>query len=113
MIRAIMVTVHIDLPIFSSPTEPFGYFLGSVELATMPRKDEAFPWPATWLEKFRGVFEDQTMQVWGEASAWPYPPPDAHFTLYGLVCRDRDQAHEIARHIGNCSGMAFEEHLCT
>jgi hypothetical protein len=104
-----MVTVHLDLPIFSSPTEAFGYFSGEVELESMPRDGEPFPWPKEWLTKFRDVFDEQPTQVWG-VSEWPYPPAERHITMYGLVGRDRDQARELARHIEQSSGIDFQEH---
>jgi hypothetical protein len=105
-----MVTVHIDLPIFSSPTEPFGWFSGDVEFAAVPTKDAPFPWPKKWLGDFPELFARQATQVWGDAVDWPYPPASAHVTMYGLVCRDRNEARRLSQHIERCSGIAFDEH---
>jgi len=105
-----MVSVHIDLPIFSSPTEPFGWFSGDVDLAVLPAKDEPFSWPEKWLGEFPEIFAGQAKQVWGDPVDWPYPPARAHITMYGLVCSDRAEARQLAQHIERCSGIAFEEH---
>ncbi len=104
-----MVTVRIDLPIFSTPTQSLGHFSGEVELTSMPRKEEAFPWPDDWLIDFREIFEAQTSQVWG-VQQWAYAPPEFQVTLFGLVALDRNQAKELARHIEKVSGIPFEEH---
>ena len=106
-----MVTVHIDLPIFSSPTEPFGWFSGDIDLAVVPAKDKPFAWPEKWLVEFSEIFAGQATQVWGDPVDWPYPPAKSHVTMYGLVCRDRGEARQLARHIESCSGIAFEEHV--
>ena len=105
-----MVSVHIDLPIFSSPTEPFGWFSGDVELAAVPAKDEPFAWPENWLGEFPEIFAGQTVQVWGDPIDWPYPPDRMHITMYGLVCDGRNDARLLAQHIERCSGIEFEEH---
>ncbi len=105
-----MVTVHIDLPIFSSPKEPFGWFSGEVEFAAVPAKDEPFAWPEKWLGEFRELFAGQATQVWGDPDDWPYPPASVHIAMYGLVCRDRSEARQLSQHIERCSGIIFDEH---
>ena len=57
--------VHIDLPIFSSPTEPYGWFSGDIDVASFPAEDKAFPWPNAWLSHFSELFAEQSFQVWG------------------------------------------------
>ena len=104
-----MVTVNIDLPIFSSPTEAFGNLSGPVELLSMPESGRPFPWPKEWTRQFGEIFEEQSSQVWG-ISDWPYPPAAKHVTMYGLVCSDRSQAREVASHLERCSGILFSEH---
>ena len=106
-----MVSIHIDLPIFSSPTEPHGWFSGDVELVRQPEKDEPFPWPAHWHTAFRELFEGQSMQVWGDLTDWPYLPSALHATMYGLVCADSAQAQQLATHIERCSGIPYDEHM--
>lgn len=105
-----MISVHIDLPIFSSPTQPLGYFNGVVQLPSAPRPREPFPWPLEWLARHQEVFDGEPMQVWGEPIEWPYPPATIHVTMYGLVCRDRDHARDVAQHIERCSGIIFSDH---
>lgn len=104
-----MVTIHIDLPIFSTPTEPLGFFSGEVELDSMPRNGEAFPWPKEWLKHFRDVFDRQAGQVWSVDKS-PYAQAELRVTMFGLVARDRLQAQELARHIEHVSGIPFEQH---
>ena len=105
-----MVSIHIDLPIFSSPTEPHGGFSGDVELDRQPRKDEPFPWPARWLAEHRELFEAQSAHVWGDLTDWPYPPSALHATMYGIVCADSGHARQVAEHIERCSGIRYDEH---
>ena len=107
-----MVAIHVDLPIFSSPTEPYGWFSGVLHLQAMPEDGLPFPWPEEWLQQFAELFDEQRLQVWG-LSEWPCPPAELHVTRFGLVCRDRDQAGELARHIERCSGLVFNEHGLT
>lgn len=104
-----MVTVHIDLPIFSSPTEAFGYFSGPTQLGSMPQEGEPFPWPALWTQMFSEIFEEQSKQVW-TVNECPHPAASRHVTMFGLVCRDRAQARKLVVHLQRCSGISFSEH---
>lgn len=107
-----MLAIHVDLPVFSSPIEPYGWFSGVVWLQAMPKNGSPFPWPEEWLQQFAELFHGQRLQVWS-LSEWPCPPATLHVAMFGLVCRDRDQAGELARHIERCSGLAFNEHDLT
>ncbi len=102
-----MVTVYIDLPLFSSPTEAFGFFAGLVRLDALPERGQPFPWPSAWTVQFGELFEAQALQVWA-IKPWPHAPASCSVTLYGLVCSDRDEAASLARHLEHCSGMLFD-----
>jgi len=104
-----MVTIHIDLPIFSTPTEPLGYFSGEIELDSMPRVGEAFPWPKGWLKHFPDVFDRQAGQVWSVDKSL-YAQAELRVTMFGLVAHDPLQAQELARHIEQVSGIPFEQY---
>ena len=105
-----MVTVPIDLPIFSSPTEPFGWLSGDVVFASVPEKDEPFAWPEKWLGEFSELFAGQATQ---DPVDWPNPPASARITMYGSACRGRDETRQLSRHIERCSGIVFDEHALT
>jgi len=107
--HATMVTVSIDLPIFSSPTEALGFFAGPVQLPCMPERGKPFPWPEAWTRQFSEIFAEQSSQVWG-INDWPHPPASKSVTLYGLVCSDPVQARDLARHLERCTGLLFAEH---
>jgi hypothetical protein len=106
---AVTSFVHIDLPIFIGSDVACGYFGCDIEVERLPQKDETFPWPKPWLIAFRELFEGQSTQVWGEA-AWEWPPSEIHFTLYGLVCADWDEARALVQHIERVSGSLFNGH---
>ncbi|SHN23874.1 hypothetical protein SAMN02787076_04350 [Rhizobacter sp. OV335] len=106
---AVTSFVHIDLPIFIGSDVACGYFGCDVEVERLPQKDESFPWPKPWLIAFRELFERQSTQVWGKA-AWDWPPSEIHFTLYGLVCADWDEARALVQHIERVSGSLFNGH---
>lgn len=103
-----MVTVSIDLPIFSSPTEAFGFFAGPVQLTCMPEAGKPFPWPEEWTRQFSEIFEEQSSQVW-RVGDWPHPPAAKSVTMYGLVCSDPAQARGLASHLEHCTGILFSE----
>ena len=105
-----MVTVHIDLPLFSSPTEAVGYFGGLVCLEALPERGRPFPWPAAWTAQFGELLRAQAHQVWS-ISAWPHhASASCSVTLYGLVCDGRDEAAALARHLERCTGIPFDAH---
>lgn len=101
--------VHIDLPIFSSDTEAFGYFSGDIEVAELPTDGRPFPWPSAWLKKHQAIFLQQSTQVWG-VSDWSHGESRKHITMYGLGLRNRDEAAELVRHIEAASGILFWAH---
>lgn len=101
--------VHIDLPIFSSDTEAFGYFSGDIEVAEFPADGQAFPWPSAWLKKHQAVFLEQSTQVWG-VSDWSHGEARKHITMYGLGLSTREEAADLVRHIEAVSGIQFSAH---
>ena len=101
--------VHIDLPIFSSDTEAYGYFSGDIEVLELPEDGRAFPWPSSWLTKHQDIFSAQSNQVWG-ISDWPHGDPRKHITMYGLGLNSREEAVEVVRHIEAVSGIQFWAH---
>ena len=101
--------VHIDLPIFSSETEAFGYFSGDIEVAELPADGHAFPWPSAWLKKHQAIFLEQSTQVWG-VSDWSHGESRKHITMYGLGLRTREEAADLVRHIEAVSGILFWAH---
>lgn len=101
--------VHIDLPIFSSDTEAFGYFSGDIEVLDLPADGQAFPWPSAWLTKHQAIFLEQSIQVWG-VSDWPHGEPRKHITMYGIGLNSREEAAEVVRHIETVSGIQFWAH---
>ena len=85
-------------------------FSGDVQLRSMPKEREPFPWPSEWLTRFREVFDRAPLQVSGEPIAWSRPPASVHFEMFGLVCLDLEEAREVAQHIERCSGIMFDEY---
>jgi hypothetical protein len=104
-----MPSVHIDLPIFIGPDVALGHFGIDVMLERMPRKDEPFPWPNTWLGSHRGLFMGQSHQVWA-LSECEGPGPEIHFNMFGLVCSNRAEALAVVRHIEGVESCVFDEY---
>lgn len=89
-----MLTVNIDWPIFSSPTEACGFFAGPVQLTCMPEAGKPFPWPEEWTRQLSEIFEEQSSQVWSIGD-WPPPPArvrDRH-TEFDLLEHGHDLLH--------------------
>ena len=101
--------VHIDLPVFSSPTEAYGWFSGDLEIDAEPTEGVAFPWPSTWLNRFGNVFTEQRNQVWG-VTKWASGKATRHIAMHGLVADDRQMAAALAAHIEAVSGLDFSHH---
>jgi hypothetical protein len=101
--------IHIDLPLFYSPTGAFGYFSGEIEVSHLPHADEPFPWPEHWLAHHEALFKEQSKQVWG-ITPWEWPPAKQHITMFGIVCSNRDEARLLSQYIERVSGIAFWEH---
>ncbi len=104
-----MEVVHVDLPIFSSPTEAYGYFGGNIEVPSRPQPNEPFPWPQAWLSKHDDLFRTQCNQVWG-ISQWERLPSDVHITMFGIVCDGKQEAESLVRQIESESGILFSKH---
>jgi len=101
--------IHIDLPIFHSPTEAFGHFSGEIEVVHMPQVNQPFPWPKHWLSAHSALFQEQSNQVWG-ITPWESPPAKQHVAMFGVVCANRSEARSLSKHIELVSGIAFWEH---
>jgi hypothetical protein len=101
--------IHIDLPIFHSPTGAFGYFSGEIEVSHLPHADEPFPWPEPWLSNHEALFKEQSKQVWG-ITPWEWPPAKQHVTMFGIVCSGREEAGLLSKHIEQVSGILFSEY---
>lgn len=101
-----MQIIHIDLPIFYSPTGSLGYFSGAIEVSRMPQVGAPFPWPEHWLVGYEATFQGQGDQVW-RISPWQFPPAREHVSMYGIVCGGRQEATSLCAHIERLSGILF------
>jgi hypothetical protein len=104
-----MVRIRIDLPVFSSPTEAFGYAGGELDLSALPKTNTLFPWPEVWVEARPTYFSDDQSLIWGVS---PCELPGAEFlvTMYGIVCKSSTDAQDCANFLEQVSGLEFNEY---
>lgn len=101
--------ISIDLPVFSSSTQAYGWFSGVVETEGLPAVGEPFAWPRHWLSRFSDTFQGQSLQVWGVSDGL-VAGVRCHVTMFGLVVEGRSAAAELAAHIEAVSAIPFTLH---
>jgi hypothetical protein len=103
-----MVRVRIDLPLFHSPTEAFGYLSGELDVEALPIEGEAFPWPSSWVEggpRYLG----QESQIWG-VSPWEMTEAAYLVTMFGFVCESTTDARACAEFFRLAGGFDLVEY---
>ncbi len=104
-----MVRIRIDLPVFSSPAESFGYATGELELSALPKENALFPWPEAWVEARPIYFSDEQSLIWG-VSPWDLSGAQFLVTLHGIVCESVLDARNCANFLEQVAGLEFNEH---
>jgi hypothetical protein len=104
--------IRIDLPLFYSPTGAFGHFSGEIEVSYLPRPNEPFPWPESWLKNHEVLLKEQSNQVWS-INPCKDSPARPHVAMFGIVCSGREEAGLLSKHIERVSGIAFWGHETT
>lgn len=104
-----MVRVRIDLPLFSSPTKAFAAVYGELEVESLPRAGDAFPWPEEWVMHGPSQLSDPNQsRVWG-VSDWDLGGAQYLVTMYGIVCDSVSEARKCAAFFQAIEGLTIEE----
>ena len=98
--------VTIDLPVFASRDRAFGYASGELEVESLPKPQEAFPWPAAWVEAKPQFFSGEQGLVWGVDKI----RKGTLVSMYGIVCETLAEARECAAFLEQVAGLEFNEH---
>ena len=103
-----MITVYIDLPLFSPPGDIFGLATGEVEVPFVPSHAETFPWPDDWANTKPAYFSKEQSAVLG-ADPWERPGrAKTHVSLCGIVFAAQQEARECALFLGSL-GLQFHD----
>jgi len=104
-----MVTVQIDLPVFFSATEAFGYASGPLSLESLPQAGSAFAAPPAWVAALPEYFGKNGVAVW-YVEPWDLPGPSHIVGLRGIVCPSLSSACRVASVLGATPGIEFNAH---
>ncbi len=103
-----MVRVRIDLPLFHSPTEAFGYLSGELDVDALPIEGGTFPWPSSWVEDGPRYLA-QDSQIWG-VSPWELTEAEYLVTMSGFVCGSTADAKACAEFFQRTGGFDLVEY---
>ncbi|MBE7368687.1 hypothetical protein [Ramlibacter pallidus] len=98
--------VHLNVPVFSSPSEAFGSASGLVNVATLPNQDSSFPWPQAWVQAKPQYLSSEQSLVASIGAVEGVPL----VVLDGIVCWSREEARDCARFLEQTCGLFFDKY---
>ena len=118
-----MARVRIDIPVFYSPTEAFGYATGELDISAVPAEGTPFPWSEDLVKERPAYFSEDQSLICGvsqqflddgsyvsSAFADKIPGTVYSIAMYGIVCNSLTEARECAAFLEQALGLIFNEH---
>ena len=103
-----MVTVYIDLPLFSPPKDFYGLAIGEVEVPFVPSHTDIFPWPDSWASAKPAYFSKEQSAVLGACPWNGEGCAEAHVSLCGFVFDNPQEAAECVSFLESV-GLQFDD----
>jgi len=97
--------IHLGVPLFPSPTTALGNVSGTFEVQELPRANEAFLWPESWVSAHPSWFSPEQSRVVGVAEGNGLPV----VVLDGIVFESEVEARECAAFLEGVAGLFFDE----